>query len=401
MKRPETFFAMADLVVKAHKLSGVIDLPPFKSEAIRALLLAALSGVHPSTVVCLPDEVGDDIAYAISAANTLYYAIAGASEPVFEVGESATLLRLLIPAALSIFGKCIFKLGDSLKRRGLDEYAKSLPCQIRFDGNILAVSGHIPNRCTVSSKRSSQFASGLLLSLPLLAHRKLILPLDRNKGIDMVSLPYFNLTKHVMNDFGIDFIYSIVDQSLIIETRGSYTAPGSIEISGDCSYAANFIVANLLGCEIEFSNLPQQPQAGGITPAMLDLDEIDITDCPDLFPILAIAGCGRRKHMYIRNTDRLRGKESDRIQAMCSGITRLGGNVISGKNCVEIIGNGSLKGGIIDSASDHRIAMAFTIASLITESPVVILNASSITKSAPQFFNDFSKLGGFVCEYIR
>ena len=63
---------------------------------------------------------------------------------------------------------------------------------------------------------------------------------------------------------------------------------------------------------------------------------------------------------------------------------------------IIIEGTGKLKGGVVDSFSDHRIAMAAAIASLICENEVKIINAECVKKSYPAFFEDFKKLGG-VC----
>lgn len=393
---------MNHYTVSAKKLMGTVDLPPFKSEVIRILLLYALSEVRPSSIMQPSDSYGDDINFAIAASDALYDAITRGSPPEFEVCESATLFRLLIPMVLSLFGEGRFILGKNIINRGDDEYIKSLNCKTHLSDNCMTIKGDLrlqsPCCYSVSAERSSQFASGILMALPLLDESTLHIVFSNAEQHHMVSMPYFNLTKRVMHAFDISVNESTESSFIRLSANGVYTAPDSYVFSGDGSYAANFIVANHLGSEVNFTNIPEYMQADTRISEMLDLNEIDITDCPDIFPILSIAACAKCKPTLIHGTNRLRTKECNRVHAMYSGITSLGGSVRLHKDSVEIFGSGQLHGGIIDSYFDHRIAMAFAIASLIADAPITIMNASAVNKSAPQFFNDFIRLGGTVHE---
>lgn len=395
---------MTHYTVSAQNLIGTIDLPPFKSEVIRMLLLYALSGVRPSSVVESSDSYGEDINHAISSADSLYDSIVNGTVPEFEVGESATLFRLLIPMVLALFGEGRFILGKGIINRSADEYIKSLNCNINISNNCMTITGdlHMQSSCcySVSTERSSQFASGILMALPLLDESSLRIALSDSEQYCMVSMPYFNLTRQIMPLFGVQIVEYKTNSFIQLSTRGGYTAPNSYAVSGDGSYAANFIAANYLGSDVNFTNIPKYVQADTVISDMLYLNEIDITDCPDIFPILAIAACAKHERTIIHGTSRLRTKECNRVRAMYSGITSLGGFVRLHRDSVEIFGNGQLHGGIVDSYFDHRIAMAFTIASLITDKPITIMNATAVNKSAPQFFNDFIKLGGTVHEHI-
>lgn len=393
---------MSELTVHAKRLSGAVTLPPFKSEVIRALLLSALSGNEPTSVVRLPDCLSDDIKYGIKSANTLYNAIQGKAYPSFDVGESATLLRLLIPSTLALFGNARFKVDAALYRRGLAEYESSLGCKLRYENGELFLSGELsPKRYNISVSRSSQFVSGILLALPLIPGSSLALPLGLDGEPLMVSRPYFELTKTLMQDFGIEFFTHSEGMVQVIEAKGRYTSPASFIPEGDGSYAANFITANHLGSSISFLNPPSAHQADSMIGDLLLLRELDISDCPDLFPILCAAACARKETVTINGISRLRTKESDRVSSMLNGITAIGGKMTVLDDTVRIVGTGRLHGGKVDSCWDHRIVMAFTIASLICDEPITIVGAEAVSKSAPQFFRDFSKLGGYVCEHIR
>ena len=394
---------MSELSFFSTKLNGNITLPPYKSEAIRILIMSALSGVSPTAVVCLPDKLGNDLIAAKRAAESLHALISHErNEPIY-VNESASLLRLLIPISLAYSDKCEFIISIRLWQRGLDEYVRALNCSLSFNQlskthGILTVTGIIkPMRYSVDVSRSSQFASGMLMMLPLVKGAALSLPYV-NGNIELVSKPYFDLTLELMKRFGIQFEADHLKDSVVLSASGKYSFPGNISLSGDGSYAANYIVANSFGSDVKFSNYPDFMQSDTVIDSIIHHDVIDISDCPDLFPILCIAACGRNGLTVIKNTARLSTKESDRVFSMQAGIASLGGNICVAENSVRIFGNGHLSCGTVNSFNDHRIVMAFAIASLIADGPIRIINADAVAKSAPSFFDDFVSLGGVIIE---
>ena len=184
--------------------------------------------------------------------------------------------------------------------------------------------------------------------------------------------------------------------------------PDELSFEPDCSYAANFIAANYI-----ISGKTDRPvTVSGISAGSgqadyrifdhIGNDEIDLTDSPDLFPVLCVASLAKYGCTEISGIKRLRDKESDRIESTASLIRAIGGNIEAGDDYVIIRSHGgSLCGGIVDPYGDHRIVMAASVASLLCREPVYIKNASCVRKSAPQFFDDFRSLGGIADEYIR
>ena len=393
---------MSELSFFSTKLNGIITLPPYKSEAIRILLMSALSGVSPTAVVRLPDKLGYDLVAAKRAAESLRNLIFNErNEPIY-INESASLLRLLIPVSLAYSDKCEFIISIRLWQRGLDEYVRALNCSLSFNQisethGILTVTGIVkPMRYSVDVSRSSQFASGMLMMLPLVKGAALSLPYA-NGNIELVSKPYFDLTLELMKRFGIQFKADYLKDSVVLSASGKYSFPGNISLS-DGSYAANYIVANCFGSDVKFSNYPDFMQSDTVIASIIHKDVIDISDCPDLFPILCIAACGKNGLAVIKNTARLSTKESDRVFSMQAGIASLGGNICVAENSVRIFGNGHLSCGTVNSFNDHRIVMAFAIASLIADGPIRIINADAVAKSVPSFFDDFVSLGGVIIE---
>jgi 3-phosphoshikimate 1-carboxyvinyltransferase len=112
--------------------------------------------------------------------------------------------------------------------------------------------------------------------------------------------------------------------------------------------------------------------------------------------VLAVLGALSSGITKIINAERLRIKESDRLRAIATELNKLGGDVRELEDGLIIKGKENLKGGVVDSWNDHRIAMALAIASIKCTEPVTITNSDAVKKSYPQFWRDFVKLGGEI-----
>lgn len=177
---------------------------------------------------------------------------------------------------------------------------------------------------------SSQFASGMLI---LLASETLSGSQNEFFELEITnpsSRPYIELTLDVIRRFGCRIEpndksrYHIAHGTL----RPPFGFPSAAAYSYDCSYAANFVAANALGSEV---CLPpplngEKKQADFAIRKFVFKDNIDISNSPDLFPILCILSCGKTGNTVITGTARLRGKESDRVNAMFECIRSLGGS---------------------------------------------------------------------------
>ena len=172
-------------------------------------------------------------------------------------------------------------------------------------------------------------------------------------------------------------------------------------VAGDASYAAVFEAMNALGGEVSFdgdSHDSLQPdKAFG---ALAALDDCDITDCPDLIPLLAAAACGKAGDTVIRGAMRLRTKESDRGKETVRLVRSLGGEAHILGDRVLIRGSGRLNGGAFRANNDHRLVFAAAALALVSEAPVEIENAECVNKSAPGFFDDLKRLGMEITEVM-
>jgi 3-phosphoshikimate 1-carboxyvinyltransferase len=170
-----------------------------------------------------------------------------------------------------------------------------------------------------------------------------------------------------------------------------------VEAEGDWSAAAFWLGANRLGNAVTVAGLNRSSCQGdkAIENLLSQIGgEIDVTDTPDLMPILsAVAAALPGKETRITGAARLRLKESDRITAMAQTIRALGGNVEELPDGLVIHG-AKLQGGTVDGMNDHRVVMSAAIAATACAGPVTILGAEAVNKSYPHFWKDFAALGG-------
>ena len=172
-------------------------------------------------------------------------------------------------------------------------------------------------------------------------------------------------------------------RSSTIDTAESYT--DNRERSSDTDNTSNTISNNDSTFRTGLSDIM-------ITPRPLHGIEIDAENIPDLVPILSLVASVAEGTTTIRNIERLRIKESDRVATVIDTLTRLGADIHEENKCLVISGKPSLTGGTVDSYNDHRIAMTAAIASIRCEKPVIINDPMAVNKSYPGFYTDFDSM---------
>lgn len=376
------------------KLKGNIKSIQSKSDAHRILICAALSGNLRDVVLEAPSEdikatrdalriIGDTTKFADNSR-------------IADCGESGTTLRLLVPVASALGLDVTFTGRGRLPQRPMEPMLSLLRahgCDIKGERLPLKIKGQLQNGAYVlPGNISSQYISGLLLALPLLKDNSTI-----SLTTPLESSGYVDMTLHSLRTFGID-VTSTADGWFITGGQ-TYKAPPNISIEGDWSNSAFWFVANALGSDIHVSGLNETTyqKDSRIKEILSDFpSRIDVKDIPDLVPVLAVAACGLKRKTILENCGRLRLKESDRIQSVCNMINDLGGHVEEAEDCILIYGQGTLNGGTVDSANDHRIVMAAATAATICENNVIIKKAEAVHKSYLNFFKEYMSLGGNV-----
>lgn len=415
---------MSCIKIVPKKMKGIIGIPPSKSMSHRAIIAACLAQ-GKSTV----DNIilSNDIRATIDAMENLGAKIcihesrisAGVKTleiqgikdfhiqcgpAALECNESGSTLRFLIPVAALFDSEITFTGKGKLPTRPLDVYYEIFDSQgIDYktkSGNLpLTVSGRLgPGVFRVKGDISSQFISGLMFALPLLEDQSEIImdtPLE-SKG-------YVDMTISVLSDFGIDIINDD-HKRFIIPANQSYK-PRTYTTEGDYSQAAFWIVANALGSEIRINglserSLQQDKKIVDIVQLLKASGDraIDASDIPDIIPVICVMGSLRDGDTVIYNAGRLRLKESDRITATVTELSKLGADIREDGDTIIINGKNKLTGSETESWGDHRIAMSLAIASTVCTGEVIIDGCEAVEKSYPDFWRDFAKAGGEMYE---
>jgi 3-phosphoshikimate 1-carboxyvinyltransferase len=133
---------------------------------------------------------------------------------------------------------------------------------------------------------------------------------------------------------------------------------------------------------------------GSVSVSKEDLKgvELDLSDSPDLFPIVAALSAVAKGGCVLRGLGRLRFKESDRLEVMVEGLAQAGIKSTRDGDSLSIEG-GKPRGCVIDPRKDHRIAMAFAVLGLVAEGETTILDAECVSKSYPGFWRDLESIG--------
>ncbi len=419
-----------DITVSSATYHGSVTVPPSKSAAHRAILAAAMA--HGRSVIKNVD-LSSDILATIGACRSLGCTVdvepdgrcytlsvnGGLSllrDTKIDCAESGSTLRFLIPVACTLEGTKTFTGHGRLPYRPLDAYLKifdeqNLAFSHPADANLpLTVSGKLHGGSySIDGRVSSQYVTGLLYALPVLKADSSVSVLG---GFE--SRGYVDLTVAMLRRFGI--AVGLSGDSFSIQGGQSYM-PQNITVEGDYSQAAFFIVAGAIAGEIRIDGLDAlslQPDRailsimrrmgadltdeGGaliVKPSRLTGTEIDVSQCPDLVPPLAIAAAFAQGQTRITGAARLRIKECDRLHALAVNLHSLGIKADE-TNDELIIQGGAMRGGTIDTFGDHRIAMAFAVAAARASGDIRIPNAECIDKSYPAFYDDLKALGGNI-----
>lgn len=451
-----------------------IQMPASKSFAQRAIIAAALAegtttlnGYSPcgdnesaiSVARALGAEVTVGLAYkegkVVKDSSTLTIKGRGAAalEPeTINAGESGLLARLMIPLmAVLGDGNATVSGEGTLTRRPLKGARDIMGA---FGVRLETISGtgqepssevHVPltisgklegGKVTVSGSGGSQLISGLLMALPLLQEDTVI------RLTEPKSIPYLFITMDVLKAFGVKIWCDMEGgpefaesqdwndcTEIVLHIKGgqSYKAT-DMDIEGDWSSAANFLVAGAIFGKVNVSGLDTKSlqadlsimdilmEAGASLSQMGDDDprgvihvqkaplnafDVDANNCPDLFPVATVLAAFCQGTSRIAGVGRLANKESDRAQAILSMLVQLGVKarisgdkmIIEGHSLAQRCLTGHLlKGGNYTSSHDHRMVMALKVAELGADGPIVIDDIECVSKSFPTFMELFGKL---------
>lgn len=395
---------MSKVEINPAILGGSVTVPPSKSVAHRALICSYLAG--GGSVKPVIDS--NDMRATTGIINSLKN-----GETVLNSIESGSTLRFMIPVAASL-GKNVTFVGEgSLLSRTVGEYSEMLPMHgVNFESNgflPVKISGKLKNgNYDVNGNVSSQYITGLLMALPNLQGDSAVV-----LKTPLQSKPYVDMTVKVMADFGVNVFET--DFGYLVKGNQKYK-PIDYVVEGDWSQAAFFLCAGAINGDITVCGLDMNSTQGdkavvdvlksfganveisgkGVRCCSSDLKgtTVDATNIPDLVPVIAVTAAFAKGKTVIKGAERLRFKESNRIESVVSNLKLMGADVMETADGMVINGGNELKGAVLKGYNDHRIVMAFSVAGANATGKTVIDDRESINKSYPTFFEDYHKIGG-------
>lgn len=400
-----------DIRITPKYLSGKILVPPSKSISHRALIAAALADGE-SRIYNLLDcvDITDATIGALTALGAEieqcngYTRVKGIrkapAEAFINCHESGSTLRFIMPIAAALGCRSSFDgranlpnrpvtpYFDQFEKHGVKFLSKTMPyiTEGRLTGGVYEIAGNI----------SSQFITGFLFALALLEEDsviKITSPLE--------SRPYVDLTIDAMKTFGVTVEEGENEYRI---KGGQKYRPCDYTVEADMSQAAFFCVAKALGAELDIQGLNYDSLQGDreilrITDEFTKTGkafDVNASQIPDLVPVLTVLGCFAEGTSYIRGCERLKIKECDRLAVTSEELNKLGGKVRVEGDTLVIEGVKELSGGECDCHTDHRIPMSLAVASQRCKNPVILRGAECVSKSYPNFFEDFRSLGGIA-----
>ena len=406
------------------KMGGSVNAIASKSYAHRMLLCAMLS---EKEVVLKGTTFSKDIEATLNCVTALGSQVQQKKDEyiikkskineeniVLDCIESGSTLRFILPIALALGKKCKVIGKEGLAKRPLKDLLDTLRAHgavIDGDSLPLEISGKLTSGdYKIKGDVSSQYITGLLMALPLL---------DGDSTIsiegEMVSSKYIDITKDVLKDFGIKV--EDLDGGFYIPGNQKYIQQKELRVQGDWSNAAFWLALGALNSEVKINGLFFESVQGDreiiqilmnmgakvslrgtqiiVSPNKLHAITLDAKDIPDLVPIVSIVMAHADGISIIKNVDRLRIKETDRLKAVLDVLKIMGIKARYVDNELQILG-GKINAFEVDSYNDHRMVMMAAIAASKADGKCIINNIEAVNKSYPNFFEDYKLLGGRV-----
>lgn len=411
--------------LKPCRFCGEVTAISSKSDAHRLLIASALSDRSTfircnarsaditATVNCL-NSLGADIKF-VDGGISVKPIKEKRKSAVLDCNESGSTIRFLLPVAASLGTTTEFTGGGRLPERPLSPLREQMEAHgVVFSPiNVFPVKINgkmISGKFTIKGNISSQFITGLLFALPLLNGNSII-----NVIPPVESRPYIDMTLNTLKKFGITVTEK--SNSFFIPGGQKYASPGTVESEGDWSNSAFFLTAGAVSGKVTVTGLDVSSvqgdkqiltilkemgaeitvEQGSITVKKGDLHgiNIDARNIPDLVPIISVAAAAANDgETVITGAERLKIKESDRLTAVYESLKSLGVDISKTDDGLVINKTGIVGGGAVSGYNDHRMVMALSVLSAVSSGDIILRGAEAVNKSYPNFFEDFSSLGG-------
>ncbi|HRI00175.1 MAG TPA: 3-phosphoshikimate 1-carboxyvinyltransferase [Saprospiraceae bacterium] len=399
---------------------GSVQLPGSKSYWQRALAIASLSDIpsvflnplpHSGDVKSMLGIIQQVGTHTVVSHNKL--TVVPSSQTFqrlhLDCGESGLAARMFSVISPHFSHEVLITGQGSLLDRPFDmviDALQKLGLKVKSNEGKLALQllGSISNtRLYIDASLSSQLLTGLLISLPKIENDSEIFVHN------LKSKPYIDMSIELLAKFGVQLSHHNYTQ-FYIPGKQTPRATSPLEIEADWSSAAFHCVAAAIAGKVELYGLnPSSQQADKkilealqlcganfywnnqqliVNKNNLKAFDIDLTHAPDLFPALAVLAACCNGPSKLHGVDRLIHKESNRALSIQSEWSKLGIKTEIQNNNL-IIYPSKLRSVSVDSHNDHRIAMALSVLSLVSDGPITISNSHCVEKSYPDFFTHF------------
>ncbi len=417
---------MSNAYITLNKtVSGSVKAPSSKSYAHRYLICASLA---EGTSIIHDADINEDIMATIDSLRAMGAIINikknEESTDIFVEGKidfkkkdvcidaksSATTMRFLLPIASLFDDPVRIKMNNDLRVRPQDIYNEIFRNYLYKDGEDYIITSKLKARAyDINGNISSQFISGLLLSLPLLRVDSMIRVIP-----PFSSSSYVDITIECLKKAGIK-----------IERRGEYefNIPANqsyksfeVTVEGDYSGASNILALGALCGEVTLTNLYNHSLQGdkkiievletmgaktkitkssvSTSKSSLGTIEIDVDNIIDLAPLIIVLACLSEGISYVYNVHRLRFKEQNRLDTIIEEMEKIGFYIENNNESLKVYGGINMDGPAIVSAhNDHRTFMALAVAACMIKNGLIIDGVECVNKSYPKFLDDLEKIG--------
>lgn len=424
---------MNSLSSKTLRLAGEISLAGDKSLSHRAALFAALapgqsivrgflvSGVTKAMLNCL-EKLGVPFVLKEETLTIEGGKLVPPSEPLY-CGNSATTLRMLVGALAGAGVPCTLDGSDGLRKRPMNRICAPLRRMgVQISGDTAPL---------VLEKRTSPLrASRIDLSVASAQVKScLILAALAADGETVITEPgpSRDHTERMLVSMGADI--RSAKNTIIVRPLMKPLKPLDLTLPGDISSAAFLIVAALItpDSEIFIRRVGLNPTRTGILDALGQMGGCITIENPteiagepvgdirvkssvlkaisvsgdlvvrmiDEFPVFAVAAACAEGTTVVHEAEELRYKETDRIEVLCRNLTVVGISNESFPDGFSVTGS-PFSGGTVRAAGDHRFAMAFAVAGLVSEVPIIVEGAEIADESFPEFIPLLKTLGAQI-----
>jgi 3-phosphoshikimate 1-carboxyvinyltransferase len=426
---------MVSILVRKSKINGSARCPSSKSYSHRAIAISSLADKQSTiTNVLLARDTLATLAGCCALGAQIKYEgttlrVKGRDrfnppENVINAENSGTTIRIMTAMSSLVRSGYTVLTGDqSLRRRPMQPILDAL-AQLGVEAYSTRENGTPPlvvkgggikgGTAVVDGSTSSQFISGLLIT-SIYAESKIVMKVKGN----LVSKPYIAATLAIMKRFGVSIDHSS-DMLEYYINNARYSAT-KFDVPSDFSTAALILAAGVLagekikvnglnfalpqgdsrivdilkrmGCVIRLDKRKGEVLVEGAE--RLEGGDFDLADTPDLLPVVSILALRAKSPVTITGVAHARVKETDRVANIAKELMKFGARVKEFHDGLKITAPLLIKNASLEAYNDHRLFMAFTIASMMTEKSIVA-GAESTDVSYPNFLSDMKDLGAKI-----